>query len=288
MFEQPQPPGAFSLGRLFRRRGPNRFGLIAGSAILLFYVLLAVLGPRIAPYGINDQDLLGALTPPSHEHILGTDTLGRDLASRLIIGTQYTLTASVVSVAIASVFGIFIGIVAGYASGAVAAAFSALIDLLLTIPSLILAIVIASVVTSGLGGLILATTITFIPPMARLVRGRTLEIKVEDYVLAARSMGASNLRIMFRHILPNATTVIMVEASLAAGQAVLLATALGFIGLGVPPPVPEWGTMLGEGREYLDSAPHLIFCPALAISLLILGFNLFGDGIGDRLDIRSE
>jgi ABC-type dipeptide/oligopeptide/nickel transport system permease subunit len=191
-------------------------------------------------------------------------------------------------VALASLFGIFIGIVAGYTEGPVSAVFSALIDLLLTIPSLILAIVIASVITSGLGGLIVATTITFIPPMARLVRSRTLEIRIEDYVLAARSMGASNLRIMFRHILPNATTVIMVEASLAAGQAVLLATALGFIGLGVPPPTPEWGTMLGEGREYLDSAPHLIICPAVAISLLILGFNLFGDGLRDRLDIRNE
>jgi ABC-type dipeptide/oligopeptide/nickel transport system permease subunit len=256
--------------------------------ILLFYLLLALFGPRIAPYGINDQDLLSALAPPSGDHIFGTDALGRDVWSRVIVGTRFTLSAAVISVALASVIGIFVGIVAGYARGPIGAVFAALIDLLLTIPSLVLAIVIASVLTSGLGGLILATTVTFIPPMARLVRGRTLEIKVEDYVLAARALGSSDTRVMLRHVLPNAMMVIMVEASLAAGQAVLLATALGFIGLGVPPPAPEWGTMLGEGREYLDSAPHLILCPAIAISLLILGFNLFGDGLRDRLDNRNE
>lgn len=288
MPEQPQTQAALPIRRSLRRSRPWHLALAGGAAILLFYLLLALFGPRIAPYGINDQDLLSALAPPSGEHFFGTDSLGRDVWSRVIVGTRFTLSAAVISVTLASVIGIFIGIVAGYATGLIGAAFTALIDLLLTIPSLVLAIVIASVITSGLGGLILATTVTFIPPMARLVRGRTLEIKVEDYVLAARALGASDTRVMLRHVLPNAMTVIMVEASLAAGQAVLLATALGFIGLGVPPPAPEWGTMLGEGREYLDSAPHLILCPAIAISLLILGFNLVGDGLRDRLDTRSE
>jgi ABC-type dipeptide/oligopeptide/nickel transport system permease subunit len=288
MPEQPQPQAASPIRRSLRRSRSLHLALAGGAAILLFYLLLALFGPRIAPYGINDQDLLSALAPPSGEHLFGTDALGRDVWSRVIVGTRFTLSAALISVTLASVIGIFVGIVAGYATGPIGAAFTALIDLLLTIPSLVLAIVIASVITSGLGGLILATTVTFIPPMARLVRGRTLEIKVEDYVLAARALGASDGRVMLRHVLPNAMTVIMVEASLAAGQAVLLATALGFIGLGVPPPAPEWGTMLGEGREYLDSAPHLILCPAIAISLLILGFNLFGDGLRDRLDTRSE
>ncbi len=285
----PEVPQSQAVLPATRRAAPTwSFALAVGSGILVFYLLLAVLGPHIAPYGLDEQDLLSSLAAPSRDHIFGADALGRDVWSRVIVGTRFTMIAALVSVALASVIGIFIGIVSGYVSGPIGAAFTALIDLLLTIPSLVLAIVIASVISSGLTGLIVATTVTFIPPMARLVRGRTLEINVEDYILAARALGASDARVMFRHVLPNATTVIMVEASLAAGQAVLVATAPGFLGLGVPPPAPEWGTMLGEGREYLDSAPHLILYPAIAISLLILGFNLFGDGLRDRLDTRSE
>jgi ABC-type dipeptide/oligopeptide/nickel transport system permease subunit len=271
-----------------RRRTAWNFALVAGAVILLGYVLLAAVGPWIAPAGINDQDLLSSLAPPSGDHLFGTDSLGRDVWSRVIVGARFTLFSALASVSLATLFGVSLGIIAGYASGPVGAAFTAAIDLLLTIPSLVLAIVISSVIGSGIGGLVLATTVTFIPPMARLVRSRTLEIKVEDYITASRALGASALRIMVTHVLPNAATVIMVEASLAAGQAVLVATALGFLGLGVPPPLPEWGTMLGEGREYLEAAPHLVLCPAAAISLLILGFNLFGDGLRDRLDTRSE
>lgn len=288
MSEIPADQAASEAAPAWRFRPPRNLYLGIGIAVLCGYVLLALLAPHVAPYGIDDQDLLGALSPPSSEHLFGTDSLGRDVLSRVIVGTRFTLTAAVVSVGIATVVGVFLGIVAGYADGPPAAAVAGVIDLMLTIPSLVLAIAIASVIGSGLIGLILATTATFIPPMARLVRGRVLEIKHEDYVQAALAVGAADSRVMLRHILPNAVTVILIEASLAAGQAVLVASALGFLGLGIQPPAPEWGTMLGEGREYMETAPHLVLCPGIAISLLILGFNLLGDGLRDRLDTQSD
>src|SRR5215469_5039031 len=269
------------------RRAPGSLYLRIGGVIVAFYMVLAVIGPTAAPYGADDQDLLSALDPPSFAHLFGTDSLGRDVLSRVIIGTRFTLTATLVSVVAALIAGVALGITAGYLDGRVAAAIAGLIDLLLTIPSLVLAIAIASVVGAGLFGLILAISTTFVPPMARLVRGRVLELKSEDYVEAARAIGTSDFAIMRRHILPNAFTVIVVEASLAAGQAVLIAAALGFLGLGVQPPAPEWGTMLGAGREYMQRAPYLVLCPGVAISLLILGFNLLGDGLRDRFDPRA-
>jgi ABC-type dipeptide/oligopeptide/nickel transport system permease subunit len=268
-------------------RAPGSFYLRIGGAIVGFYLVLAAIGPIIAPYGADDQDLLSALDPPSLAHFFGTDSLGRDVLSRVVIGTRFTLTATLVSVAAALIAGVALGIAAGYLEGRTAAAIAGFIDLLLTIPSLVLAIAIASVIGAGLVGLILAISVTFVPPMARLVRGRVLEVKFEDYVEAARAVGTSDFAIMRRHILPNAFTVIVVEASLAAGQAVLIAAALGFLGLGVQPPAPEWGTMLGAGREYMQRAPYLVLCPGIAISLLILGFNLLGDGLRDRLDPRT-
>jgi ABC-type dipeptide/oligopeptide/nickel transport system permease subunit len=266
---------------------PGRRYVRVGGAILFFYIVLALLGSVIAPHGADDQDLLEALSAPSLAHTFGTDSLGRDVLSRVIIGARVTLSAALVSVMAALVIGVVLGIAAGYGEGRVSLAAGALIDLMLTIPSLVLAVAIASVIGAGLLGLVVATSATFIPPMARLVRARVLEIKAEEYVQAVLALGGASPRIMLRHILPNAFTVILVEASLSAGQAVLVAAALGFLGLGVQPPAPEWGTMLGAGREYMDTAPHLVLYPGLAISLLILGFNLFGDGLRDRLDPRS-
>lgn len=266
--------------------GRSRY-LYVGGTILGLYLVLAVLGRVIAPHGADDQDLLEALAAPSLSHTFGTDSLGRDVLSRVIIGTRVTLSAALIAASAALVVGVFLGVVAGYSEGRVSAGAGALIDLMLTIPSLVLAIALASIVGAGLLGLLFATSATFIPPMARLVRGRVLEIKAEDYVQAVLALGGAPLRIMLRHVLPNAITVILVEASLSAGQAVLVAAALGFLGLGVQPPAPEWGTMLGAGREYMEAAPHLMLYPGLAISLLILGFNLFGDGLRDRLDPQS-
>ena len=256
----------------------------AGGAILILFLLLALLGHVVAPHGADDQNLIDALANPSRAHTFGTDPLGRDVLSRVILGTRLTMSAALIATGAALVVGVFLGVVAGYPDNRASAGVGALIDLMLTIPSLVLAVALASILGAGLFGLVVALSLTFVPPMARLVRGRVLEIGAEDYVQAARALGGAPRRIMFRHVLPNAVSVILVEASLSAGQAVLVAAALGFLGLGVQPPAPEWGTMLGAGREYMDSAPHLVLGPGLAISLLILGFNLFGDGLRDRFD----
>jgi ABC-type dipeptide/oligopeptide/nickel transport system permease subunit len=268
-----------------RRRGAH---LPVGGALLLAYVALAALGPWLAPYGENEQDLLGVLSPASAEHWLGTDQIGRDLLSRLIVGARFTLTAAVVSVALAASLGATLGLVAGYFGGRVDGALMTVADLLLTVPNLILAIAIASVIGAGMTGLVVATTVSFVAPLARLVRGRVLEVRQEDFVQAAVAVGMRDARIVARHVLPHATTTLVIETSLLAGQAVLIGSALGFLGLGVRPPTPEWGTMLSGGREFIEVAPHLVVAPGVAISLLVFAFNVFGDGLRDRLDPRHR
>ncbi len=255
-----------------------------GTVLLIVFLLVALLGDRIAPYDPATQDLLAILDPPSAAHWFGTDEIGRDIASRIIAGTRITLLIAIVSVALAGVAGIGLGLAAGYRSGAVDHVLMVVLDLLMTVPSLVLAIAIVSAVGANAAGLITAITVSFIPSLARLVRARVLELREMDYIEAARAVGMRHPRIVLRHVLPNAVSVIVIELSLMAGQAVLVATALGFLGLGVQPPAPEWGAMFGASRQYLEVAPHVAVVPGLAVSLLVLAFNLFGDGLRDRLD----
>jgi ABC-type dipeptide/oligopeptide/nickel transport system permease subunit len=262
--------------------------LIIGAALILFYLILAIFGNYLAPYDYNDQDLMNPLAPPSWEHPFGTDPIGRDLLSRIIIGTRYTLWVAIISVILATAGGVALGLLSGFIGGRVDAVITTIVDLFLTIPLLILAIAIASVAGAGMTGLIVATSISFTPPLARLIRGRVLEIREEEFIQAALAIGARTPRILLRHLLPNTLTVIFIQSSLFAGRAILVATALGFLGLGVRPPIPEWGTLLGGGREYLEMAPHLVVAPGLAISLLVLAFNLLGDGLRDHFDPRAK
>lgn len=259
-----------------------------GLLLLTIYAVVAVIGPLLSPYDANAQDLIGILEPPSATHLMGTDQIGRDILSRLIVGTRFTLGAALLAVAISCAIGVTLGLVAGYIGGPVDTAITGLIDLLLTIPSLILAIAVASVIGAGMTGLVVATTAGFVPRLTRLIRGRVLEIREEDFIQAAISSGTRRAKILRRHILPNALTIVIIETSLLAGQAVLVGAALGFLGLGVQPPAPEWGTMLGAGREFIEVAPHLVIAPGIAISLLVFAFNLFGDGLRDHLDPRQN
>ncbi len=274
--------------RVLRPARRRNLPLWIGASLLAVYVAVALAGPFIAPYDPNAQDLLGVLEAPSPAHLLGTDQIGRDMFARLIVGTRFTLSAALLAVAIAAAIGMTLGLVAGYAGGRVDAIITGIIDLLLTIPSLILAIAIASVIGAGMTGLVIATTASFVPRLARLIRGRVLEIREEDFIQAAITSGTRSAKILRRHILPNAQTIVIIETSLLAGQAVLVGAALGFLGLGVQPPAPEWGTMLGAGREFIEVAPHLVLVPGVAISLLVFAFNLFGDGLRDRLDPRQN
>jgi ABC-type dipeptide/oligopeptide/nickel transport system permease subunit len=266
----------------WRRR--RNWPLWIGGTLLLGYAVIALLGPSLVPVDPNAQDLLAVLETPSATHWLGTDQIGRDLFARLVVGTRFTLSAALLSVGIASVIGVTLGLVAGYSGGRIDAAITGVVDLLLTIPNLILAIAIASVIGAGMTGLVVATTASFVPPLARLIRGRVLEIREEDFIKAAVASGTRRAKILRRHVLPNAFTVVIIETSLLAGQAVLVSAALGFIGLGVQPPAPEWGTMLGAGREFIEVAPHLVVAPGLAITGLVFAFNMLGDGLRDRLD----
>lgn len=265
-----------------RRRRSLPFAI--GASLLAFFIFLAAFGSFIAPYDPNAQDLLALLDPPSAAHWLGADQVGRDILSRLIVGTRTTLLIALVSVALAGVMGVALGLVAGYFGGATDRAITVLIDLLLTVPNLVLAIAIVSAVGASAAGLIVAITASFVPPLARLVRGRVMEVREEDFISAVRTIGMSRARILVRHVLPNAASVIVIELSLLAGQAVLVASALGFLGLGVQPPDPEWGAMLGASRELLSVAPQLVVAPGLAITLLVFAFNMLGDGLRDRLD----
>ena len=261
--------------------------LVVGGALLAVFVFLAVLGDRIAPYDPDAQDLLALLDPPSALHWFGTDQVGRDILSRVLAGTRITLAVALASVGIAGILGVALGLVAGYFGGAVDRAITVFVDLLLTIPNLVLAIAIVAAVGASAIGLTVAITVSFVPPLARLVRGRVLELREEDFVSAARTLGLGDVAILLRHVLPNALSVVVIELSLLAGQAVLVASALGFLGLGVQPPAPEWGAMLGAAREYLSVAPALVVAPGLAISVLVFTFNALGDGLRDYLDPRA-
>jgi ABC-type dipeptide/oligopeptide/nickel transport system permease subunit len=273
-----------AVARVMRRRRSRGLFLPVGATLLAAFLLIALLGNVIAPYDPNAQDLLAILDPPSAAHWFGTDEIGRDILSRVIVGTRITLAIAGASVLFAGAAGIFLGLIAGHSRGAADRVITVSLDLLMTVPSLVLAIAVVSAIGATAEGLITAITISFVPSLARLVRARVLELRELDYIEAARAIGMRQPRILLRHILPNAASVIVIELSLMAGQAVLVGTALGFLGLGVQPPAPEWGAMLGASREFLEVAPHVAVVPGLAVSLLVFAFNLFGDGLRDWLD----
>ncbi|MDN2566519.1 ABC transporter permease [Aquibium sp. A9E412] len=277
-------PEAVAGRRRRRRRLSFNLYLWLGGGLLGLFVLLALFGPAIAPYDTAAQDLFALMQPPSAEHLLGTDNVGRDILSRIIVGTRYTLSIALVATLAAGLGGVALGAVAGYFGGLTDRIVTGFVDLLLTVPNLVLAIAIAAAVGASATGLTVAITASFIPPIARLMRARVIELKEEDFVSAAVTTGMSHTRILLRHVLPNASTVIVIEMSLNAGQAVLVGSALGFLGLGVQPPAPEWGAMLGASREFYAIAPHLVVAPGIAISLLVLAFNLTGDGLRDHFD----
>jgi len=266
-----------------RRTLKNKF-IVTGAVILGLYVAMFILGPYISPSKANQQNLRNVLRPPSTAHWFGTDWLGRDVLSRVLIGSRYTLTVVFLSLFLTAVIGVPIGLVSGYSKGMVDNGIMRIVDIFLTFPGMLLAIVVVSVLGMGLQGLVIAVVTSFVPRLIRLTRGVTLSTREREFVTAASAVGAGKARIMFVHILPNSAGSILVELSLMAGQAVLMAAALGFLGLGVKPPAPEWGVMISQGKDYLAVAPYTMFAPGLAICLLVLGFNLLGDGLRDALD----
>jgi ABC-type dipeptide/oligopeptide/nickel transport system permease subunit len=288
----PRTPLQNVLRRLVRHRSAQ-----VGMVILGFLILVAVFAPVLAPYDPVKvlKDVKTRLPPCIHllgcpadqpEHFFGIDGNRRDLLSRIIYGSRLSLEIGVATVSFAIVVGAALGAVAGYAGGWVDNVIMRLMDVLLAFPSLLLSIAIVAVLGPGLINALLAIAFVSIPVYARIVRASVLQVKEQDFVAASRALGASALGILVTHVLPNALTPLIVQGTLGIASAILDAAALSFLGLGAPPPTPEWGLMLGEERNSVFNAPHLVFLPGIAIMLTVLAFNLIGDGLRDALDPR--
>jgi peptide/nickel transport system permease protein len=276
-------PGRRALGRLARRRG----AMIA-LGVVVFFVVLALLAPGIAPYDPLATSWGAVRKAPTSTHWFGTDEIGRDVLSRVVWGTRASLLAGVVSVSISLVFGVPIGLLAGYVGGWVDALISRMTDAMLACPFLILAIALAAFLGPSLTNAMIAIGISATPIFVRLTRAQVLHVKVEDYVEAARAVGNSQLRIALRHVLPNIVPPLIVQATLAIAAAIIAEAALSFLGLGQQPPAPSWGSMLNTAKNYIDNAPWMAVWPGVSIFLLVLSFNLLGDGLRDAFDPRQR
>jgi peptide/nickel transport system permease protein len=286
-------PGLLQSGRtsagLWRDAGRRLLrdrAAMVGLLVVALLVVIAAAAPAIVPHPPNDQSFRIKLEPPSPEHLFGTDEFGRDIFSRVLIGTRVALGVGIFPVLIALVVGVGLGLVAGYYGRQVDQVVMRLVDILLAFPWLLLAIGIMAVLGPGINNVVIAVAIVYIPAFARIVRGSVLSIKEKEFVEAARAMGQPDSRIIVRHILANAWAPIIVLSTLSIGQAIIYAAGLSFIGLGTQPPDADWGVMLSSGREYLRDAPWLGFFPGFAILITVLAFNLFGDGLRDALDPR--
>jgi len=264
----------------------RRAGFVRGGLVVLLVVLVAILAPLISPYDPLKQDLGAALATPSLAHLLGTDNNGRDILARVIWGSRVSLIAGLVSVAIAAVAGCLIGLAAGFWGGRTDGLLMRLVDAVLSFPGLVLALALGAVLGAGLGGVLIALGVVYTPTFARLTRGQVLSIRTREYVHAARILGAADWWILQRHILPNAATPIVVQASLSIGFAILAEASLSFLGLGIQPPEPSWGSMINAGRGYLQQAPWMVFGPGAALFVTILALNFVGDAVRDALDPR--
>lgn len=259
---------------------------MVGLAIVAALIVVALLAPYIAPYDPIEQNLSMRLSPPSRDHIFGMDTLGRDIFSRVVYGCRITLEIAFVITLIGGSAGSLVGVIAGYSGGKVDEILMRVTDMFLAFPRLILALAFAAALGPSLLNMIIAISIVDWPIYARLARGQALSAKREDFVEAARAMGAGTWRIIFIHILPVCLSPIIVQITLRLGDVILTAAGLGFLGLGAQPPTPEWGVMVSDGRNFILNEWWIATFPGLAIMVVVLGFNLLGDGVRDIMDPR--
>ncbi len=271
----------------YRQLKKNNFA-IAGFIIILFFILLGLFAPLLTPYGYEEQVLVDRLKPPSSDHWLGTDDVGRDIFTRIAYGARISLQVGFFAVSGALVFGTLLGIIAGYFGHWIDMLISRVFDILLAFPSILLAIAIVAILGASLQNALIAIAIINIPIFGRLVRSKVISLREEEYIMAARAQGMKNGRIIFHHILPNSLAPIIVQTTLGFGTAILEAAALGFLGLGAQPPTPEWGKMLADSRDFIQLAPWTLIAPGVSIMLVVLGFNLIGDGLRDALDPRMK
>ena len=276
-------PARRALLRLMHRRGA-----MLGLAIVLVFVLIAFFAPLIAPQDPLQTSWSAVRKAPSAQYLFGTDEIGRDVLSRVIWGARASLLAGLVSVSIAMALGVPIGLLAGYMGGWVDGVISRFTDAMLAVPFLILAIALAAFLGPSLTNAMIAIGVSATPIFIRLTRGQVLSVKVEDFVEAARAVGNPHWRIALRHILPNILPPLIVQATLAIASAIIAEASLSFLGLGQQPPAPSWGSMLNTAKNYVDNAPWMAVWPGVSIFLLVLSFNLLGDGLRDALDPRHK
>lgn len=278
-------PALMEPRRARRRLSLNRSGAL-GLIVVALVVGAAVLAPVITPYGPADSDLVKTLQPPSREHWMGTDQLGRDLFTRILYGARVSLTIGLVTVGISGVIGLAVGLISGYLGGLTDVVLMRLVDVQLSFPFILLALVVNAILGIGLQNIILTLIITGWVVYARLVRGEVLALKTLDYVEAARALGAQQMRIVVRHLLPNLWTPIIILSSLQVAQFIVAEAAISFLGFGVQPPMASWGNMLNEGKTYIYNAWWMTTFPGVALVLTALGVNLVGDWLRDTLDPR--
>ena len=288
LIQKREPPRVESLWldamRRLRRQPLSMFA----AAIVAILILTAIFGSMLTPYDPNAIDMANRFAPPSLAHLFGTDDFGRDILSRVMVGARVSLMVGIIAVSISAVIGTFFGILAGYTGRLVDEVIMRAMDILFAFPAILLAIAIMAALGRGIGNAMIAIGIVYIPIFARIARGSVLSVREEDFVNAARAVGSTDSRIMFKHIFPNTTSPLIVEVTLSLSFAILAEAALSFFGLGTQPPDPSWGRMLSEGRAYFQQSVWLAIFPGLAIMLTVLGFNLLGDGLRDALDPRLK
>lgn len=271
----------------FKRFCRRKISLVS-LVILLAIIAVCVFGPLVMGADPLEQDLLNQYARPSAEHLLGTDNLGRDILVRLIYGGRSSLAISFAGVISGTLVGVVLGVLAGYYGGKVDTLISRLIDILLAFPGLLLAIVVVAILGPGEANTVIAIAIFSIPTVARMVRGEVLKVRSADYISMCKVMGESGLRVIVRHVIPNASSQIIVNVTLQLGTAILTTSSLSFLGLGVQPPSPEWGSMLSQARDILRSYPLPAIVPGVVITLVVMCFSLVGDGLRDALDPRLK
>lgn len=272
---------------IFKRFKRNKMAVF-GLVVIILLCICALFPQAIAPYGYDDQNLSEQFLSPSLTHLFGTDNFGRDIFSRVVYGCRISLQIGLVSVSISCVLGVAFGCIAGYYGNRVDNLIMRFIDIMLAIPNMLLAMSIVAALGIGTRNLILAIGIGAVPGYARIVRGSILSVKEQEFIEAAHSIGASDFRIIMKHIIPNCMAPIIVQATMSIATAILSTASLSFIGLGIEPPTPEWGSMLAAGRAFLRDHWFVVTFPGVAIMLTVFAFNLFGDGLRDALDPKLK
>lgn len=268
----------------FLKRMTKAFSAKLGVGLFVLIVLFCVLGPLFSKYDVNGIDLVNMYAGPSKEHLLGCDSMGRDMLTRLMYGGRYSLLIGICASLFGALLGIVFGSIAGYAGGKVETFIMRVMDIWTALPGMMLCILVSNVLGTGFFPTVIALTIGSIPGTVRMIRGQILTERSKEYIEAARTINCSDFSIMFRHLLPNVVQPVIVTTTMGIGSTMMMAASLSFIGLGIQPPNPEWGAMLSDGRAYIRSYPHMIMVPGIAIALTVFAINLLGDGVRDALD----